>query len=91
MEFNYNYEAVDMGDEIICVPIGENASQLHGVLRMNQAALEIMNLLKKNHTKEKTAAILTEKYDDDPESIISYIDEVVYTLENIGFLKTGIL
>ena len=36
MKLKYTFEAVDMGDEIIFVPVGDKASEVHGVLKLSK-------------------------------------------------------
>ena len=45
MKLKNTFESVDMGNEIIMVPVGKSAEQVQGVLKLNAEGLEIMNML----------------------------------------------
>lgn len=50
MKLQYNFEIMDMGDEIVAVPVGEGAGEFHGMLRMNQDAAEMLRLVQESET-----------------------------------------
>ena len=51
MKLNYTFEFVDLDDEIIMVPIGANAEQVHGVLKVNKTGQEIISLLAEQYVQ----------------------------------------
>ncbi len=62
MKLRYQFEIVDMGDEIVAVPVGDEKDQLHGVIRLNDIGVEIFSLLEEDTTPEKVHAAMMEKY-----------------------------
>ena len=50
MKLICDFEIMDMGEEFVAVPVGENAGKLHGMLRMNRDAAEMLRLIA-SHTK----------------------------------------
>lgn len=80
MKLNYSFELVEMGDEIIAVPVGENASQLSGIVKLNDSAKEIFELLKSETTECEIVDILVAKYEDDPTTIARYVHNTIETL-----------
>lgn len=87
MKLKVGFESVDMGDEIIMVPIGPNAHQIHGILKLNVSAREICYLLANDTNEEAIVNILSEKYENDEESLKKYVHVVVETLRKNGLLE----
>ena len=52
---------MEMDGEYMAVPVGENAEQFNGMLRMNDVSAEILDLLKEDTTPETVHRILRER------------------------------
>lgn len=70
MKLKYEFAVMDMGDEITAVPVGDNAHEFHGMLRLNSSAAEILELLKEETTPEQVHKTLAERYPDSTEQEI---------------------
>lgn len=86
MKLKYTFDAVDMGDEIVAVPVGDGADQIHGVVKLNKSGQEIMELLKNDITMEGIIDILAEKYDNSREDLIIHVTRVIDVLYNAGVI-----
>lgn len=86
MRLKSDFEFVNMGDEIIAVPIGEGAEQIRGVLKMNLEGMEIVDLLKKGNTEEQIVDTLVAKYDNDQDTISGYVHTTLSKLWSAGLL-----
>lgn len=86
MKLKYTFDAVDMGDEIVAVPVGDGADQIHGVVKLNKSGQEIMELLKNDITMEGIIDILAEKYDNSREDLIIHVSRVIDVLYNAGVI-----
>ena len=86
MKLKYSFEIVDMGNEIIAVPVGNNADQIKGVIKLNKEGLEIFNLLKVDSSEDSIIHDLIGKYENAPESIDSYVHGFVTYLKQQGLL-----
>lgn len=87
MKLKYAFDAVNMGDEIVSVPVGKGADQIHGIVKMNKSGQEIMDLLKEDTTVEKIVDILSERYDNDRENLKSDVLRIVDALRNAGIIE----
>ena len=87
MKLKYAFENIDMGDEIVAVPVGKNAEQIHGVLKLNREGLEIVELLKDDVTEQEIIDKLTSKYDTCPELLIEYVRKVIRVLKAEGLME----
>lgn len=82
MKMKCNFEAVDMGSEVIAVPVGDGADQVHGVLKLNETGLEIIEMLQKDTTIEEIISKLTSKYENDADTIEKYVQDIVELLRS---------
>ena len=86
MKLKYCFEDVNMGDEIISVPVGDDARVIHGVLKMNDTGKEIVDLLKEETTEEKIVEQMLSKHTYDSEKMSSVVKNIIETLKNAGLL-----
>ena len=86
MKLKYNFEYVDMGEEIVCVPVGKNANAVHGVLKLNKEGQEIVSLLEQDTSVEMITSQLATKYENDKESLLEYVNNVIDTLRAVNLL-----
>ena len=86
MKLKYTFETVNMGDEIILVPVGENASEVHGVIKLNAEGKEIVDVLQNDTTEEFINQMLMGKYSNDPDEIKKYVKDVIGILQKENLL-----
>ena len=87
MKLKNTFESVDMGDEIIMVPVGKSAEQVHGVLKLNEAGQEIVELLAGETSEEEIVRSLSGKYENDAETLKKYVRQVVETLRSNDLIE----
>lgn len=87
MELMCEFETVDLGDESIVVPIGCPAGVMHGVIRMNGSAIEILEIIKNADTFEDIISELSNRYENDVETLEEYVIEFLKELQDFGFIK----
>lgn len=86
MKSKYILEKMELDGEIIAVPVGENASELHAVLNLNEEAMRILELLQQETTEDEIMDVLLKEYTGDPEEIRAYVRQFLKTLEEEGLL-----
>ena len=87
MKLRYEFMVMETGDEFAAVPVGENAEDFRGMLRMNEASAEILSLLREDTTPEAVHKALKEKY---PESTDQEIGETLAAFLN-QLIREGLL
>ena len=87
MKLKYTFTTVNMGEEIVAVPVGDNAQEFHGVLKINDVAKDILEQLKEETTPENVHKYLKEKY---PESTDKEIGETLVEFLN-QLIREGLL
>lgn len=86
MKLKYQFETVDMGEEIVAVPVGKDAERIHGVLKLNQSGKEILDLLSKEATEAFIIEKLTKKYDNDHNALSSNVYHFIEELRTLGLI-----
>ena len=80
MKLKYTFEKMELDGEMIAVPVGESAAELHAVLNVNEEAMRILELLQEETTEEGIVAQLLKEYEGEKEEIASlvhaYIDQL---------------
>ena len=82
MKLRYEFSVMEMDGEYMAVPVGENAEQCNGMLRMNDVSAEILDLLKEDTTPETVHRILRERYPDSDdreigEQLAAFLNQLV--------------
>ena len=65
MKLRYEFEIVDMGDEVCAVPVGDGAESFHGVLQLNDVAAKMLAYIREYDTPEEALAKLCEDFPQD--------------------------
>lgn len=86
MKSKYILEKMELDGEIVAVPVGENASELHAVLNLNEEAMRILELLQQETTEDEIMDVLLQEYAGDPEEIRAYVRQFLKKLEEEGLL-----
>lgn len=86
MRLVFDYEPVDMGDEIIAVPVGDKAKDIAGVLKLNKTGLEVLQLLKEGKEADEIISLLNTKYENDEAEIKRLVEHYINKLSELGLL-----
>ena len=87
MKLKYEFETVEIDNEIMAVPVGVNAENLHAMLRLNETAAAILALLKEETTKQKVIDAILSEYEGDPDKIAASVRGYLQTLRDKGVLE----
>ena len=86
MKLKCELGCVEIDDETIAVPVGDSAGIIKGVLRLNEGAAEIIDLLKEETTEESITEILCNKYSNSRDMLAGYVHNAVSQLRELGFI-----
>ena len=87
MKLKCTFEPVDMGEETIMVPVGAGAAHIHGIIKLNKAGQEIVELLKEETSEEAITNTLVKKFDNDREILKEYVQKVVAELRKNDLIE----
>lgn len=88
MRLKYELTFVEIGDDVMAVPVGSGADEFHGVIKVNRTAREILELIQNgNPGSDEVINSMTEKYPgDDPDTINNAVNEYIDKLNKAGLL-----
>ena len=87
MKSKYTFEKMELDDEFVAVPVGENAADLHAVLNVNEEAMRILELLQNETTEEEIVTQLMKEYSGAKEEIASLVSDYISQLRQEGLLE----
>ena len=87
MRLKYTFESVDMGEQKILVPVGDEATEIHGVLKLNKEGLEIAELLKEDISEERIVDILANKYENEREILAKYVHNAIEVMRKADLIE----
>ena len=64
MKLLYKFELKEMGEECFAVPVGDDGSRFHGMIRMNQDAAEMLQLIQEYRSPEAVLDALLQSHPD---------------------------
>ena len=80
MKLKYIFEYVDLGEEIIAVPICADANDFRGIIKLNTAGKEMFKLLEQDTSEKQIIDILSSRYENDLESLSKYVSNYIEKL-----------
>ncbi len=79
MKLTLTYETMELDDQIVAIPVGENRESYQGVFMLNETGAFILNLLKEETSEKKIVQQMFEQYEGPKEKIAAdvhrYIEE----------------
>jgi len=65
MKLKYDLEFMEVGKDIVAVPVGDNANELHVMININNESKQILELIKESNTPEEVLDKLCKLYPND--------------------------
>ena len=85
MRLKREFETMRLNDHIIAVPVGDDADY-HGVLKLNETAAFIFDLLKTETTVDAIVEKLEKEYDAPRETLEEDVKKYIAEFQERGFL-----
>lgn len=87
MKLKYEFASVNLGDENVCVPVGDSALTMKGILRLNDEALEIFKFLESDTTMQQIIDALAIKYENDRSELEIFVKSSIDKFREIGLIE----
>ena len=88
MKLKYEFEYIEIGDEINAVPVGDSAEKFHGIVRTSESAREIMKMLEKENDEDSIVKSLSEKYTGSSKNEIGeHVHTFLQELKDAGLVE----
>lgn len=85
MKLKYSFEVMELDDCIVAVPVDITCS-FQGVIRLNESAAEIFELLKEDTSETDIVRRMASHYDSSEEDLHEYVRYTIQKLSAGGFL-----
>lgn len=86
MQLKYKFEIMELDGNIIAVPVGENVDDFRGVVRLNETAAMIFELLTRGASEDQIVDSLYEKYNSSRDEIASDVQRYLEAFQEKGLL-----
>lgn len=87
MQLKCNFEVMEFDSQKIAVPVGENANEFHGVIKLNETAAFILEQLKEEASVEAIVEALKAEYDAPQELLEADVRKCIEEFTNKGLLS----
>ena len=87
MKSKYLFEKMELDGQIVAVPVGENAGDLHAVLNLNEEAMSILECLKEETTEEEIVKKLLTEYEGTEAELLPMVHEFIELMRKEGLLE----
>lgn len=86
MRLKHAFETMKLDDQIVAIPVGEGATEYHGVIKLNETAAFIFELLKQESTEESIIDALEKEYDVSRDIVTKDVQNYITMFREKGFL-----
>ncbi len=86
MRLKYRFDIVKLDDQTIAVPIGKNVSEFRGVIKMNDTAARILELLKDDANENDIISALLKEYEAPIEVVTESVRRIIREFHERGLL-----
>ena len=90
MKLKYEFETMEMDDQRVAVPVGDEAeTAIHGIIKLNDSAAAIFELLKKETTEDAIVGAMEKEYDAAEPQIREYVRGFIDYLDGQELIEFG--
>ena len=86
MKLKYTLETMELDDELVAVPVGGNANEFHGILKVNETAAAILKLLAEETSEAQVIASIQKQFTGDPAEIAAAVKAYLAEVREAGLL-----
>ena len=86
MHLKYKFEIMELGDQIVAIPIEKDICDFRGVIKMNETSAFIFRLLEKEVTEQEIVESLKREYDAPQNVLVDEVKKNIAELNEKGLL-----
>lgn len=87
MRLKQTFEVMELDDQIIAVPVGDGASQVHGLFKMNETAAFVFKLLQKGMTEQEIVDVMKKEYNAPEEKLSEDVHKCIETFIKMDLIE----
>ncbi len=81
MKLKHEFEFMELEGDFVAVPIGENGGAMNGLIKMNDSAKAVLQLLQEDITETDIVNALANEYTTGKDEIAAYVHELIELLQ----------
>lgn len=86
MNLKYKFEIMELGDQIVAIPVEKSICDFRGVIKMNETSALIFQLLEKETTEQEIVELLEKEYDAPLNVIVDEVKKNIAEFNEKGLL-----
>lgn len=87
MKVKSNYKVHQLGEEYIVIPMGAQAKEFNGMIRLNKTGATLWNYLEQERTHEELVTMMEQRYQVDTDVLSTEVGQFVDMLKANDFLE----
>ena len=87
MRLKHTFEVMELDDQVIAVPVGDDASQVHGLFKMNGTAAFVFKLLQKGMTEQEIVDAMKKEYNAPEERLSEDVHKSIETFIKMDLIE----
>ena len=88
MKLKYEFVITQIDEQSVAIPVGEASEEFNGIIRLNDTAKEIIEMLCEDTSLEEIVNSLYEKYNQTPkEEIKEYVEAFIESLKTENLIE----
>lgn len=87
LKLKFLFETMELDGQVVAVPIGTNVEEFRGVIKMNETAARILELLKNDISEDDIINKLMNEYDASRELISDDVRKCISEFQSKGILE----
>ena len=85
-KLKFLFETIELDGSIIAVPVGEHASQFHGVIKLNETGAALLEMLKNDVSEEEIVQALSSQFTVPAETVSEDVHQFISLFQEKGVL-----
>lgn len=86
MRLKYQFETMNLEDQVVAVPVGADVNKFRGVVKLNETSAFIFGLLAEDTTEEAIVDAMEKEYDAPLSVITEDVRKIIAEFEEKGLL-----
>ena len=86
MKLNESYLRSKVGEDTVLVPTGAYAERFRGIVRLNETALAIIDLLAENLNENQIVDSIMNEYDAERSVVEKHVNQTIEKLKSVGVI-----
>lgn len=86
MRLKHTFEMMNLDDQTVAIPVGADANDFHGVIKLNETAAAIFEMLKEDNTEDAIVEAMLQEYEVSRDVISRDVSKYIRDFREKGLL-----